>query len=238
MKELRNGLLAHVPAGRTAAPDEGRPWVRRYAFSGFKNAAHEGRDRNAMRLSLFHFFAGYREHVIFDPVPAHFDGLDRAEHRRQRPEEKKLRPTRRIDENGHDFRQRFPIDRRHRRNDCRRKDFRNAVDWVVMDISGANSEVHDLSHAHKHALQRGLMAVVFNASDGLNEERRGNFVDLSVSDRPDHVLLEAALFCEVGNDPALFESAPELEGISKDVAARRFEAGILAFFSSDLPGSN
>lgn len=238
MKELRNGLFAHVLAGRTTAPDEGRAGVRRYAFSGLKDAPHEGRERNAMRLSLFHFFAWNRKHVVFDPVPANLDGLDRAKHRSERPEEKKLCTTRRVDEYGHDFRQRFPIDRRHRRNDCGRKDFRNAVDWVVMDVSGANSEVHDLSNAHKHALQRGLMAVVFNASDGLNEERRGNFVDLSVSDRPDYVLLEAALFCEVGNDPPLFESAPELEGISKDVAARRFEAGILAFFSSDLPGSN
>lgn len=188
-----------------------------------------------MRLPLFHFFARDREHVVFDPIPAHLDGLDGAEHRRQRPEKKKLRPARRFDEDRHHFRQRLPIDRRHRRDDGRRENLAHSVDGIVPDVAGADREVHDLAHSHQHALQSGLMAVVFDDPHRLDDERRGDLVDLATADRAHDVLLKTSPLRLVRDDAAFLESAPQLESVAEDVPARRLQLIALPLAPRHLP---
>ena len=78
------------------------------------------------------------------------------------------------------------------------------------------------------------MACRLNAFDSVNNERRGDFVDLAAAYWPDDVSLQSPLFVCVRDDPASLEIAPKLEGVCEYIASRRFKPERFSSLSSFL----
>ena len=78
------------------------------------------------------------------------------------------------------------------------------------------------------------MACRLDAFDGVNDKRRGDFVDLAASNRSDDVSLQSTLFVCVIDDPASLEIAPKLEGVCEHIASRRLKPERFSSFSSFL----
>ena len=89
---------------------------------------------------------------------------------------------------------------------------------------------------HDDALQRRLMAFIFNVFYGLNDEGRRDFVDLLVPERLDDVRLKPSTFIGIAHDSTPFEIAPKKKRVSQRVAPRRFLVGGLAYFACLLFG--
>lgn len=78
------------------------------------------------------------------------------------------------------------------------------------------------------------MARRLDALDCVDDEGRGDFVDLAASDWPDDVSLQSPPFVCIRDDPASLEIAPKLEGVCEYIASRGFKPERLSSFSSFL----
>lgn len=80
------------------------------------------------------------------------------------------------------------------------------------------------------------MPGALDAFDGLDDEWRGDLIDLSATKWSDDVSLHAAALILVTDDAPALEVFPERPRVAQDVASRRFLAELLALAPSDLPG--
>ena len=106
----------------------------------------------------------------------------------------------------------------------------------MRDVARTNAQFQDLIGKHDDALQGRLMAFVFNVLDGLDDERRRDFVDLLVPERLDDVGLQSSALVRIAHDAPPLEIAPKNERVSQRVAARRFLSDVLAHFARFLFG--
>ena len=51
----------------------------------------------------------------------------------------------------------------------------------MIDVTGADSEIHDLSHSHEDALESCLVSGTFYGKDVTDDERSCDFVNLLAS---------------------------------------------------------
>lgn len=123
---------------------------------------------------------------------------------------------------------------RHGLDDRGRKDTRDSIYGVVVDVPSADGQVHDFARAHKDALQGRLVPGSLDAFDCLDDERSGDLIDLSATERSDDVALHAALFVLIRHDAAALEVLPKRPSVAQCVATWRFLAELLALAPGDL----
>ena len=127
------------------------------------------------------------------------------------------------------------MDGRHWLDDGRCEDAADSVNRVVVDVARADGQVHDFACAHQDALEGRLMPGTLDAFDGLDDEWRGDLIDLAASQRSDDVALHAAALILVADDATSLEVLPKRPSVAECVATWRFLAKFLAFASGDLP---
>ena len=233
---LRQGLGADVRPCLAAREDEGRARVRRKSLFFLEEGEDEGRQRHAVLAPFFHRCRRDGERVAVDPLFAHRCGFAGAEHRRELKEKEHLQASRRLRHDAHDGWKFLPVDGRHRRHDRRGEDAAHSFDGVVLDEASAHRQVEDFSGAHQDALEGRTLARFVEASNGVDDEGRGDFVELSGSDRSDEIALESAPFILIADDAPALQAAPKLEGVSKRITRGRFLTDLLFLSSRELSG--
>ena len=84
----------------------------------------------------------------------------------------------------------------------------------MFDVARAHGQVEDLSCAHEDALERGALARLVEPFDCVDDERGGDLVELTRSNRPDEIALEATSFVLIADDAPSLQAAPELESVA------------------------
>ena len=74
------------------------------------------------------------------------------------------------------------------------------------------------------------------ALDGMDDERGRDLVELSRTDRPDEIALEAPTLILIAHDAPALQAAPKLEGVSKRITQGRFLTDLLFLSSRELSG--
>ena len=128
------------------------------------------------------------------------------------------------------------MNRRHRLDDRGRKDARDSIDRIVVNVAGAYGQVHDFACAHEDALESRLMPGALDAFDRLDDEWRGDLIDLTTAKWSDDVSLHPPLFVLIRHDPPALEVLPQCPSVAQCVTARRFLAKFLALSPGYLPG--
>ena len=128
------------------------------------------------------------------------------------------------------------MDGRHWLDDGRCEDAADSVNRVVVDVARADGQVHDFARAHEDALEGRLVTSALDAFDGLDDEWRGDLIDLSAAKWSDDVSLHAAALILVTDDAPALEVLPKRPSVAQDVASRRFLAELFALAPGDLPG--
>lgn len=98
----------------------------------------------------------------------------------------------------------------------------------MLDVSGTNGKIEDLAKSHEHALERRLLAVLFDRLHGSYHERSRDLVELTIADRFDDVPLEAAAFVQIAHDLGLFETAPKTKSVFQYIPFWRLEPDVLS----------
>ena len=78
------------------------------------------------------------------------------------------------------------------------------------------------------------MPCALDAFDRLDDERRGDLIDLAASQWVDDVALHAALLVLIADDLSALEVLPKRPCVAEHVTTRRLLAKLLAFASGDL----
>lgn len=128
------------------------------------------------------------------------------------------------------------MNRRHWFDDRSREDARDSIYGVVVDVSGADGQIHDFACAHEHALESRLMPVAFDGLNRLYDKRRRYFIDLAATKRVNDVALHAALFILIRHYAAALEVFPERPCIAQRVPARRLLTEFLSLAPGELTG--
>lgn len=126
------------------------------------------------------------------------------------------------------------MNRRHRLHDRRCKDSAHPVNRIVVDVAGADGQVHDFAGAHEDALEGRLVTSALDAFDGLDDKRRGDLIDLSAAKWSDDVALHAAALILVADDATALEVLPKRPSVAECVATWRFLAELFALAPGDL----
>lgn len=98
----------------------------------------------------------------------------------------------------------------------------------MLDVSGTNGKIEDLAKSHEHALERRLLAVLFDRLHGADDEWGGDLVELTIADRADDVTLKATAFVLVAHDLGLFEAAPETKSVLQYIPFWRLEPDVFS----------
>ena len=197
---LRQGLRADVLAGALAGKDMTASWPRAERLLSGDQLLHERREGHAKRPSLLHVLSWYVDRVFCGPRLLERSIFARSKHRAEREEEEHAHALRRILHDFHDDGQFSPVDCGHRFDLRRRKDLRHARERVVFDVSSTNGKIEDLAKSHEHALERRLLAVLFDRLHGSDHEWSCDLVELTIADRLDDVALEASSLVHVAHD--------------------------------------
>lgn len=75
----------------------------------------------------------------------------------------------------------------------------------------------------------------FDAFDGLDDEWRGDLINLSAAKWSDDVSLHAPALILVRHDPPALEVLPKRPSVAQDVASRRLLTEFFALAPGDLP---
>lgn len=75
-----------------------------------------------------------------------------------------------------------------------------------------------------------------DAFDRLDDEWRGDFIDLTTAKRSDDTSLHAAALILIADDSTTFQVFPESPSIAQSVATRWLLAEFLSLSPGDLPG--
>lgn len=70
----------------------------------------------------------------------------------------------------------------------------------------------------------------------MDDERGRDLVELSRTDRPDEIALEAPTLILIAHDAPALQAAPKLEGVSKRITRGRFLTDLLFLSSRELSG--
>lgn len=194
------------------------------ALGFIEKSKRERRERHAVLSPFLHLDGGDRQHVAVDPVAAELRRLARAKHRHELKHEKDLHPLRRFAHDAHGVGQFLPSNRRHRRHDGCGENSGHHVHGVVRDEARADSEVEDLAAPHQHPLQRRLLSCLFERTDGVDEERRGDLVERSRPHEGHQVKLNHPPLRAIGRDPSALQPTPKPESVSEDESARKAQA--------------
>lgn len=120
------------------------------------------------------------------------------------------------------------MDGRHGLDDGRCEDAADSIYGVVVYEAGADGQVHDFAGAHEDALEGRLVTSALDAFDGLDDKRRGDFIDLTASEWTDDISLHAAALILVADDATALEVLPKRPSVAECVAAWRLLAELFA----------